>query len=182
MKGSLLARVVHVLEARQIPFALIGAAAMAAHGVSRATQDTDLFSVGPSVLEPAVWEALANDDVEVDVRHGDEDDPLLGVVRCTDGNDVLDVVVGRSKWQREIVARASSTHLPPLTIPIVTVEDLVLLKLYAGGIQDRWDIQQLLVSTNAAAVVPSVDARVSALPERCQELWRQLRPARRENA
>jgi hypothetical protein len=64
-----------------------------------------------------------------------------------------------------------------LNLPIVTVEDLILLKLYAGGIQDRWDIQQLLTSASATVVVPDIDARMSRLPERCQELWRQLRPS-----
>jgi predicted nucleotidyltransferase len=177
MTAPLLARVFQVLQERQISFALIGAAAMAAHGVSRSTFDTDLFSVGPAALDDGIWKALATDGIDVDVRHGDDDDPLLGVVRCSHGEEAIDLVVGRSAWQREIIARATPTLVFSLNVPIVTVEDLILLKLYAGGIQDRWDIQQLLTVASATLVLNDIDARVLALPERCQELWRQLRPS-----
>jgi predicted nucleotidyltransferase len=176
MTASLLARVVQVLQERQVSFALIGAAAMAAHGVSRSTFDTDLFSVGPSALDDGMWRALVADGIDVDVRHGDDDDPLLGVVRCTQGEQAIDLVVGRSAWQLELIARATPTLVFSLDLPIVTVEDLIVLKLYAGGIQDRWDIQQLLTSASATVEIGDIDARVSSLPERCQELWRQLRP------
>lgn len=177
MTAPVLARVVQVLQQRQIPFALIGAAAMAAHGVSRSTFDTDLFSVGASALDDGVWRALDADGIDVDVRRGDEDDPLLGVVRCTRGDEAIDLVVGRSTWQREVIDRSTSTHVFSLDLPIVTVEDLILLKLYAGGIQDRWDIQQLLTSASTTVVISDIDTRISRLPERCQELWSQLRPA-----
>lgn len=126
MTASLLARVVQTLQERQIPFALIGAAAMAAHGVSRSTFDTDLLSVGSSALDDVVWRALAADGVDVDIRHGDETDPLLGVVRCSQGDQTIDLVVGRSAWQREVIARATPTEVFSLSLPIVTVADLIL--------------------------------------------------------
>lgn len=177
MSERLLARVVGVLEEPKIPFALIGAAAMAAHGVSRSTYDTDLFSVGSTVLDAAVWSALSAEGVEVEIRHGDDDDPLLGVVRCSQQDQTIDIVVGRSRWQQEVIARAVPTQVFSISLPIVTLEDLILLKLYAGGIQDRWDIQQLLATTDAATVVSVIDVRVKSLPDRCQALWTQLRPA-----
>jgi hypothetical protein len=93
------------------------------------------------------------------------------------GEQAIDLVVGRSAWQRDVIARATPTLVFSLNLPIVTAEDLILLKIYAGGIQDRWDIQQLLTSAGATVVVTDIDARISSLPERCQELWRQLRPS-----
>jgi hypothetical protein len=177
MTASVLGSVVQILEENQIPFALIGAAAMAARGVSRSTFDTDLLSVGPSTLDNSIWQALETDGIEVDVRHGDDDDPLLGVVRFVRGDEAIDLVVGRSAWQRDVIARATPTQVFSLNLPIVTVEDLILLKLYAGGIQDRWDIQQLLTSSSATVVLTDIDVRISSLPERCHELWRQLRPS-----
>ncbi|HKP64760.1 MAG TPA: hypothetical protein VJV78_48820 [Polyangiales bacterium] len=135
-----------------------------------------LFCVGPSALDDSLWRALATDAVEVDVRHGDDDDPLLGVVRCTQGEQTIDLVVGRSAWQREVIARATPTRVFSLDLPIVRLEDLIISKLYAGGIQDRWDIQQLLTSASAPVAITDINARVTSLPERCQELWQQLRP------
>ena len=177
MNVSLLARVVHVLEQNEIAFAMIGAAAMAAHGVSRSTYDTDLFSVGEAALDARIWQALEADGIDIDVRCGDDDDPLLGVVRCTQADQTIDLVVGRSQWQSEVIARATPTHVFALNLPIATIEDLIVLKLYAGGIQDRWDIEQLLASGGAAIGLTEIDTRLHRLPEHCQALWRQLRPA-----
>ena len=172
---SPLARVVDVLERSEIPFALIGAAAMAAHGVSRSTYDTDLFAVGDLALDETLWRALAASGIDVDVRHGDDDDPLLGVVRFTENSQTIDLVVGRSEWQRSVIARATVAHVFSLKLPIVTIEDLIVLKLYAGGVQDRWDIEQLLTSAASPVVLTDIDARVRSLPERSQALWRTLR-------
>jgi hypothetical protein len=60
-----------------------------AHGVSRVTYDIDLLSVGQSALEPAIWRALAADSIEVDIRHGDHEDPLLGVVRIAQSDQAI---------------------------------------------------------------------------------------------
>jgi hypothetical protein len=53
--SRLLTRVLDLLEDWGIKHALIGAGAMAAHGVSRSTQDVDFLVVDASVLEPVRW-------------------------------------------------------------------------------------------------------------------------------
>lgn len=84
------------LEAHGIPHAIIGATALAVHGVTRATADIDL---------------LATD------------------LRCLP----VDVIVGRSPWQAEIIARALPAVVAGTNVPIAQAADVVLLKLYAGG-------------------------------------------------
>ena len=54
--------------------------------------------------------------------------------------------------------------------------DLMLLKLFAGGPQDAWDIDQLLDVVPAA--VPEVEASLAALPADCRSLWRRILEAR----
>lgn len=54
--------------------------------------------------------------------------------------------------------------------------DLVLLKLYAGGPQDAWDIAQLLDA--APAIEPLVEASLGGLPAECAALWRRIRARR----
>lgn len=49
---------VALLDGAGVAHALIGAAAMAAHGISRATADVDLLTVDGSVLSGATWEPL----------------------------------------------------------------------------------------------------------------------------
>jgi hypothetical protein len=174
----LVARVTAALAARGMPHALIGAAALAAHGIARSTFDLDLFTTHADALDPDVWVALAGDSaVRVVVRKGDADDPLCGVVRIdADGERPVDVVVGRWAWQSDVVARATPMAIAGALLPVVTAADLVLLKLYAGGSQDCWDIEQLLADADAPAIASEVDARIAALPAAAGELWRRLWP------
>jgi len=52
---NLLAEVLRVLERDRVAHALIGAAALAVHGVSRSTADIDLLSVDATILREEVW-------------------------------------------------------------------------------------------------------------------------------
>lgn len=101
---SLLRDVVALLEAERIPHALIGAAAMALHGVSRATADVDFLIVDARALKRELWSGLESRGVSVRLLKGDADDPLAGSVRLTlSGDRIVDVVVGRYPWQRELI-------------------------------------------------------------------------------
>jgi hypothetical protein len=150
---------------------MIGAGALAVYGVSRSTLDFDLLVTAPRALDRAVWHQVG---ASVEIRVGDDDDPLAGVVRISAvGEREVDVVVGRHRWQLELVESAAPVNHPAGTIPVVAPAGLVLLKLYAGGPQDLWDVQQL-----RAAVGPSLDTTVDSLmdrlPHEAQEAWRTL--------
>jgi hypothetical protein len=54
------------------------------------------------------------------------------------------------------------------------VRDLVLLKLYAGGTQDAWDVRALLEGPGRQHLVADVEADLAALPARMRELWASL--------
>jgi hypothetical protein len=171
MTAPLLTSVAAVLEQAGIPHALVGAAALAVHGVSRSTVDQDLLVTDRRALNPDMWRGLPG--VSVDVRRGDSDDPLAGVIRFTaSGQRDVDIIVGRHAWQSSMLARAQRVPLGERTIPVVGVADLILLKLYAGGVQDRWDIAQLLAASGSPEVEDAVERGLAKLPDRCAELWR----------
>ena len=159
-----------------MPHCLIGAAALAAHGVSRSTRDLDLLVVGPAALEDATWATLEAAGVSVDVRRGEPDDPLAGVVRLEAAEEsAIDVVVGRAAWQRSVVERARPVQLDDLELPVAEAPDIILLKLYAGGPQDLWDIQQLLDTAEGEQVEADVDARLVGLPAELRRHWDRVR-------
>ena len=168
---TLLERVTSALQRSGVAHALIGAAAMGAHGVSRATVDQDLLVVDPRVLDATLWRDLS--DVSIDIRRGSDDDPLAGVIRFRlSGARDVDVVVGRAAWQREVIERATPVRLGTRDIPVVTAADLILLKLFAGGSQDKWDIEQLLATDSSGALRTQVESRLAMLPRACRVLWR----------
>ena len=169
---TLLERVSAHLTRHAIEHALIGAAAMAVHGVSRSTLDQDLLVLDRRVLEDDLWQPLI-DEADVDIRRGDPDDPLAGVVRLSRKDDrIVDVVVGRHRWETDILSRAVHMGVSPLRV--AQRPDLILLKLYAGGSQDRWDIEQLLAGDEGSVTKSVVDQRVGALPPRCRDMWASL--------
>ncbi|CAG0979178.1 hypothetical protein MYXO_01749 [Myxococcaceae bacterium] len=82
----------------------------------------------------------------------------------------MDLVLGRWSWQAEILSRAEPQSLLGVLVPVVRATDLVLLKLYAGGPQDRWDIAQLLSTQARADLVSGVQAALPQLPGDCRLL------------
>ena len=136
---SLLADVTAALREHGTPFAVIGAAAMAVHGVTRSTRDLDLFTLERECLTPAYGQRLATAGIDVSIRPGDADDPLAGVVRVSvlDAPPV-DVIVGKSPWQEPIVTAPVDAAIEGVSVPVARAADLILLKLYAGGPQDAW--------------------------------------------
>jgi hypothetical protein len=164
-----------VLGARDIPFCVIGAAAMAVHGAPRSTGDIDLLVVVPEALDEATWAPLRREGIAVTSHRGDATDPLRGVVRVgAEPGPAVDIVVGKAPWQAAIPGRARRASIEDLEVPVAGAADLVLLKLYAGGPQDAWDIAQLLAVPPRADLVAEVEQRVADLPAESRALWRRI--------
>jgi hypothetical protein len=157
-----------LLEAEAIPHALIGGAALASAGIARSTFDVDLLTTDDRVLIEALWRPL-RPEISVHMQRGRENDPLVGIVHLDKVRErPVDVIVGGHGWQRAAVARAARTTDGP---PIVLPRDLILLKLYAGGTQDLWDIRELLALPEGETFVREVDADLTSLPDEMRDRW-----------
>lgn len=175
MNETLLHDVLAVLGRRGSPAALIGAIALAAHGIARATLDLDLLALDAGLLSAEPWQALSESGVLVEVRRGDAEDPLAGVVRLTrSGQPPVDVVVGRHRWMEDVLARAGTLSFGGGLVPIVEAADLVVLKVFAGGPQDLLDAGLLLVGEAGTDLGSRVEARLPGLPGRLRQSVRRL--------
>jgi len=169
----LLDRVVAVLDEHHVPHALIGAAALAARGIARSTYDIDLLTTDNRVLDSQFWNPLAAQGALIDIRRGDSEDPLGGVVRLDEPPErPVDVILGRHAWQTRAIERAERPFQGPA---IVIVQDLILLKLYAGGTQDIWDVRELLRLPGAEQVIDEVTADLAQHSREMSELWTEIR-------
>jgi hypothetical protein len=143
------------------------------HGVVRASDDIDVLVTDRRCLEPATWAELADAHDPPEIHHGDSDDPLAGVVWLAPPQATrIDIVVGRSDWQDGVLTRAPRIPLLGTSIPVVLPVDLVLLKLYAGGPQDAWDVDQLLDAV--PGLESDVTPRLTILPAECTSLWNRI--------
>jgi nucleotidyltransferase DUF2204 len=172
---SLLGEVVCVLEKARIPHALIGAAALALHAVSRSTADIDLLTVDARTLDADLWAELGGRSDSMRVLRGDAEDPLEGSVRLMHAGEIVDIVVGRYAWQQEIIDAAVRTSLGDVALPVVGPPGLILLKLLAGGAKDAWDIRALLeVVASPELVRTDVETVLPRLPADARRLWERL--------
>jgi hypothetical protein len=161
------------LEARGIPFCLMGAGALAVRGFSRLSDDLDLLTLRDEVLDPAFWSGVGSPEI----RRGAFDDPLRGLERWSTYEPPLDLAVGRGHAARFAVETAET--MPGLPCRVATPLALVLLKLEAGGAQDRYDIIGLVERRRAFDGAPwlsEVDAHLDRLSSDARACWRELEP------
>jgi predicted nucleotidyltransferase len=167
-------QVCRILDGHGIRYAVIGAIAIAARGAPRSTFDFDLLTTDKRVLQASFWNELTASGVDVDVRRGDVDDPLAGVVRIGRGIDLIDVVVGRWKWQEAIIDRAEFVEIEGIDVRLPLTSDLILLKLAAGGPLDQQDVIRLLDTGSRSHLVHEVEEHISDLDADARALWNQI--------
>ncbi len=173
---SLLAKVASHFGLRRTAFAAVGGVALAIRGVSRSTFDVDLLTTDTAVLTDPYWLLPERDGAQVEIRRGDGDDPLRGLVRLVARDErPVDVVVGRGSWLEGVVGRAEPFALLDTTVPVVRAADLVLLKLHAGGTQDLWDVTQLLAGDREGDLAHEVGSRLAEVPRNAGILWKRVR-------
>lgn len=124
-------------------FALIGGFAVAAWGVPRATHDLD-FAVATGSADPHAAAAFLGGRYAA----GDPDDPLQGVIHLSVEQDhasvPLQLVVFPPSFADMIFRHVERLPVMGRIVPVVSWQVLILLKLYAGGPQDRLDARQIL--------------------------------------
>jgi hypothetical protein len=138
-----------------IHFALIGGLSVAAWGVVRATQDIDFLAdsepspIGDLNLRKRLKHYLERKHCRVEWRVGDYDDPVPLLLRLalprSYGGLGADILWAHKRWHREALVRTITVKLSRRRVRVLHPEDLILLKLDAGGPQDLADVEGLLV-------------------------------------
>ncbi len=151
----------------------MGGLAVATWGAPRATEDIDLLAdVSPS---PELDASLRAGGFQAEWRRGGPDDPipLLLRLRSPSGPEI-DVVCATRAWEREMLARSIRVRIAGgLEIPVIALEDLIVLKLMAGGPGDLADVVDLL---ERAGPLPELEKRAAA--RGVSDLLRQVRASR----
>jgi hypothetical protein len=159
--------------ARLRSYAVIGAYALAARGYVRQTRDFDLMTTDRAALDASIWNDLSTRGLRAEVRKGDTDDPLAGVVRFS-GTMAIDIVVGKYRWQQEVIDRAEPMRFDDTTLMVPRTPDLIVLKLFAGGLGDAHDVIRLLDIGPRDTLIGEVNALLAPLPEEMRLRWQKI--------
>lgn len=132
-------------------YALIGGVAVSARARPRATKDVDfLVQADREYFTKESIQKILPKGFSFKIFKSDRLDPLNGVVRIYDeeGNELVDIIPVFWKWQDDVIKAAEQIEIfEGVSVPIAKIEDLVVLKLKAGGAQDMVDIEELLKAT-----------------------------------
>lgn len=140
-----LSEVLDALRGLRLAHALIGGWAVIASGAFRTSDDIDLLAeLPPSARKPLLKALSAGFSAEW--RGPGEGDPIAGLVRARPRSDGLpiDIVAAGGAADRDVLKRARPVTVEGLTLPVAVAEDLIAMKLQAGGGQDYEDARRLL--------------------------------------
>jgi len=140
-----LLKVVRLLESLGIAYCLVGGYAVAVHGVPRHTVDLDLLLDLSDEQLTCLLEELERRKIRYMHRRSSFGDPVGDVVSLELEPPVQLI---RAKWKHEssAVARAIEIAYHGARIRVVTAEDLIILKLRAGGPLDLYDVENILAT------------------------------------
>jgi hypothetical protein len=137
----LLAELTRGLDARHIPFMLIGGQAVLLHGRPRLTDDVDAtLGVGPDQL-PAVLDACAAiglDPLPADVPSFVRETFVLPTRHAPSAMRV-DLIFSTLPYEAEAIRRAVRVPIGGADVPFATPEDLLVHKVFAGRPRDLED-------------------------------------------
>ncbi len=137
-----------------IRFALIGGLGVSTWGAVRATEDIDLLADSdPSPLNDVAFrdrlgKYLEDKNCGVEWRIGEPDDPIRLLLRLRLPGRArglrIDILWAHKRRQRDALLRRISIKISRLKLFVLHPEDLILMKLEAGGPQDLLDVEALV--------------------------------------
>lgn len=145
--AHLLLDIIEILKAAEIPYVVIGAFAVSFHGVPRSTNDADaavwLRRSGKNARGLA-GELTASGYV-TDLKVGDAGNPIAGVIVVGDrhGNRV-DLILGVRGMESAAASRGVTTSMLGTALKVASAEDLIAMKIAAGGVQHLEDVRGIL--------------------------------------
>lgn len=167
---SALLEVAKLLESLGIAYCLIGGYAVAVHGVPRHTADLDLLVELTEDQLARLFEELERRRIRYQYRRSSLDDPVGDVLSL---ELELPVQLIRAKWKHEssAIARAIEIAYHGAPIRVAAAEDLIVLKLRAGGPLDLYDVENILASKGT-----DLDYDLLENLAREHRVWRKLAP------
>jgi hypothetical protein len=139
--AGLLASITRELEARGLPFLVIGGQAVLLHGRPRLTEDIDITLGGDPSTLPRVLEACGSlglmplpTDVERFVG-----ETFVLPTRHGETRIRVDFIFSSTPYERQAIQRAVRVTLHETAVPFASAEDLLIHKLFAGRPRDVED-------------------------------------------
>jgi hypothetical protein len=145
----LLLDAVEILQHEKIDYAVIGAFALSAHGVVRASTDVDVLLFTTPRYLAKLRARFQRAGFGSELRHGEADDPIPAMLILSDShNNHVDLLGGLRGMDPAIFSRTVEVPFMGMNLRIAGREDFIAMKCFAGGPQDILDAQSAYRSTH----------------------------------
>ena len=152
MFQQLLTSIAQALDARGLPYMVIGGQAVLLYGEPRLTRDIDVtLGVGPDRWQALVemsqasgWQVLVDAPEEFVHR--------TMVLPCLDpaSGIRIDFIFSLSTYEQQALERARPVRVGATTVRYASLEDLVIHKIIAGRPRDLEDVRTVLLKNSRA--------------------------------
>jgi predicted nucleotidyltransferase len=138
----LLLDAVEILQREKIDYAVIGAFALSAHGVVRASTDVDVLLFTTPQYLAKLRARFQRAGFSTELRQGEADDPIPAMLTLSDShNNQVDLLGGLRGMDPAIFSRTVEVPFMGMNLRIIGREDFIAMKCFAGGPQDILDAQ-----------------------------------------
>jgi hypothetical protein len=148
----LLSEAVAAFSADSLPYCLIGAVALGAHGRPRATQDLDLLILAERIGCESYLAPLRTRGFEIASTWQDANpmarDVVLRVLHPSAQDFPLDLIFATSALHHAVLNRRRPQLLGEIEVSVGSPEDLILLKLAASRPRDFEDVASIVLNPN----------------------------------
>jgi len=132
--------VVEILAREKIDYVVIGAFALSAHAVVRASSDVDALLQVSFVRLSAVARVFEGEGFRVTVRRAEDDDPIMNMLVLEDAHtNRVELLGGLKGLDPNVFERSIEVPFRGARLRIVGREDFIAMKCFAGGPQDLAD-------------------------------------------
>jgi len=131
-------------------YVIIGGLAVGMWGHIRATKDIDILADIKSDILNGFTEKLKAKGYKVGIRRGDVFDPIPLMLRITipegkGGPTVADMLIITRDWEKEILKNKRQFKYEDISVNLISVEDLILIKLRSSSPIDEFDARELFL-------------------------------------
>lgn len=137
-------RALRALSAAEVPYAVIGATALAVRGLPRMTRDLDVVVVIEDAFDALDALESAGFRSVTPVRRSEEPEPMYVLERS--GGEV-DVLVAAAEPESTVVAEAKEAEVFGVRAPVASLEHLLLMYLYSNQPKHLGDFARIVVES-----------------------------------
>jgi hypothetical protein len=133
-----------------LPFCLAGGWAVSMLGITRTTIDIDLLVILDEAIKKKIIDILESaffliqsHEHEMEFKHIRIWRNIVSLKEKTEPF-VIDLMSAESDYLKSVIARSVEIEYEAVMIPVISIEDLIVLKMFSFRKQDQVDIENLL--------------------------------------